>query len=149
MENTLKLEEILALWETDSKVDTIELDKESLKIPSLHNKYLKIYTSENLQLKKMTHDFKEMERSKFEYYSGKMSKEDLREREWEQFDHKLLKQDIPRYLESDRELITMLLKIDYQKEKVETVKSIMSNINGRSFYINNAISWRKFLNAVD
>ena len=145
----MKLEEILALWEKDSKVDTIELDKESLKIPSLHNKYLKIYTSENLQLKRMTHDFKEMERNKFEYYSGKMSREDLKEREWDQFDHKLLKQDIPRYLESDRELIKMLLKIDYQKEKVETVKSIMTSINGRSFYINNAITWQKFLNGIN
>ena len=149
METILKLEEILALWETDSKVDTIELDKESLKIPSLHNKYLKIYTSENLQLKRMNHDFKEMERNKFEYYSGKMSGEDLKEQGWDQFDHKLLKQDIPRYLESDRELIKLLLKIDYQKEKVETVKSIMTNINGRSFYINNAITWQKFLNGIN
>jgi len=149
METVLKLEEILALWETDSKVDTIELDKESLKIPSLHNKYLKIYTSENLLLKKMTHDFKEMERNKFEYYSGKLSEEDLKDRGWDQFDHKLLKQDIPRYLESDRELIKFLLRIDYQKEKVETVKSIMSSINGRSFYINNAITWQKFLNGIN
>ena len=149
MEHVLKLEEILALWETDSKVDTIELDKESLKIPSLHNKYLKIYTSENLHLKKMSHDFKEMERHKFEYYSGKMSEEDLKEQGWDQFAHKLLKQDIPRYLESDRELIKLLLKIDYQKEKVETVKSIMTNINGRSFYINNAITWQKFLNGIN
>ena len=145
----MKLEEILELWEKDSKLDNTELDKESLKVPSLHNKYLKIYTSENLLFKKMTHDFKEMERNKFEYYSGKMSVEDLKEREWEQFDHKLLKQDIPRYLESDRELITMLLKIDYQKEKVETLKSIMSSINGRSFYINNAITWQKFLNGIN
>jgi len=145
----LKLNEILALWETDSKVDSVELDKESLKIPSLHNKYLKIYSKENLQLKMMNHDFKEMERDKFEYYSGKMSKEDLYDRGWDQFDHKLLKQDIPRYLESDRELIRGLLKIDYQKEKVETVKSIMANINGRSFYINNAITWQKFLNGIN
>ena len=108
-----------------------------------------MYTVENLHLKRLTHDFKEMERNKFEYYSGKMSVEDLKEREWEQFDHKLLKQDIPRYLESDRELITMLLKIDYQKEKVETLKSIMSSINGRSFYINNAITWQKFLNGIN
>ena len=149
MEHVLKLNEILALWETDSKVDSVELDKESLKIPSLHNKYLKIYTLENLQLKRMSHDFKEMERDKFEYYSGKMSKEDLYDRGWDQFDHKLLKQDIPRYLESDRELIRGLLKIDYQKEKVETVKSIMANINGRSFYINNAITWQKFLNGIN
>ena len=142
----MKLEEILEFWEKDSKLDNSELDKESLKIPSLHNKYLKIYTNENLLLKKMTHDFKEMERNKFEYYSGKMCEEDLNDQGWEQFDHKLLKQDIPRYLESDADLIKMLLKIDYQKEKVETVKSIISSINGRSYHISNAIKWQQFLN---
>ena len=145
----LKLEEILELWEKDSKLDNTELDKESLKVPSLHNKYLKIYTSENLLFKKMTHDFKEMERNKFEYYSGKMCEEDLKEQGWEQFDHKLLKQDIPRYLESDSDLIKMLLKIDYQKEKVETVKSIISSINGRSYHISNAIKWQQFLNGIN
>ena len=124
----MKLEEILELWEKDSKLDNTELDKESLKIPSLHNKYLKIYTSENLFFKKMTHDFKEMERNKFEYYSGKMCQEDLEERGWDQFDHKLLKQDIPRYLDSDPDLNKILMKIDKQKEKVESVKSIITSI---------------------
>ena len=145
----MKLEEILESWSKDSKIDNTELDKESLKIPSLHNKYLKMYTSENLLRKKMVHDFKERERDKFEYYAGKMCEEDLKERGWEQFDHKLLKQDIPRYLESDSELIKMLLKLDYQKEKVETIKSILSNINGRSFNISNAIKWQQFLNGIN
>ena len=145
----LKLESILALWEQDSKVDRLELDKESLKIPSLHNKYLKIYSTENLQLKKMVHELKELERNKFEYYSGKLSEEELNDFGWEQFDHKLLKQDIPRYLESDADIINLLLKIDYQKEKVEAVKSIMSNINGRSFNIGNAIKWQQFLNGIN
>ena len=145
----MKLEDILSEWAKDSKIDNTELDKESLKIPSLHNKYLKIYTTENLGLKRMMHDFKNLERDKFEYYSGKMCQEDLNERGWDQFDHKLLKQDIPRYLESDRELITILLKIDYQREKVDTIKSIMSSINGRSFNIGNAIKWQQFLNGIN
>lgn len=145
----MKLEDILSEWAKDSKIDNTELDKESLKIPSLHNKYLKMYTIENLKLKRMMHDFKDLERDKFEYYSGKMCQEDLTERGWSQFDHKLLKQDIPRYLESDRELITILLKIDYQREKVDTVKSILSNINGRSFNIGNAIKWQQFLNGIN
>ena len=145
----MKLESILALWEQDSKVDRLELDKESLKIPSLHNKYLKIYSTENLQLKKMVHELKELERNKFEYYSGKLSEEELNDLGWEQFEHKLLKQDIPRYLESDADIINLLLKIDYQKEKVEAVKSIMSNINGRSFNIGNAIKWQQFLNGIN
>ena len=145
----MKLEDIIKEWSQDCKIDTIALDKESLRIPTLHNKYLKIYTSENLLLRKMTHNFKEMERDKFEYYSGKMCEEDLKERNWDQFDHKLLKQDIPRYLDSDSDLIKLLLKIDYQKEKVETVKSILSSINSRSFNISNAIKWQQFLNGIN
>ena len=78
-----------------------------------------------------------------------MCQEDLNERGWDQFDHKLLKQDIPRYLESDRELITILLKIDYQRDKGDTVKAILSNINGRSFNIGNAIKWQQFLNGIN
>ena len=145
----MKLEDILKEWGHDCNIDTIALDKESLKIPILHNKYLKMYTSENLHLKRMSHEYKEMERDKFEYYSGKMCQEDLAERGWDQFDHKLLKQDIPRYLGSDSDLIVMLLKIDYQKEKVETVKSIISSINGRSYHISNAIKWQQFLNGIN
>ena len=36
----MKLEDILSEWAKDSKIDNTELDKESLKIPALHNKYL-------------------------------------------------------------------------------------------------------------
>ena len=145
----MKLEDIFKEWGCDCKVDDVALDKESLKIPTLHNKYLKMYTSENLNLKRMMHQYKEMERDKFEYYSGKMCEEDLAERGWDQFDHKLLKQDIPRYLDSDPILIEMLLKIDYQKEKVEAIKSILSSINSRSFHIGNAIKWQQFLNGIN
>lgn len=145
----MKLEDIFKEWGCDCKVDDVALDKESLKIPTLHNKYLKMYTSENLNLKRMMHQYKEMERDKFEYYSGKMCEEDLAERGWDQFDHKLLKQDIPRYLDSDPILIELLLKIDYQKEKVEAIKSILSSINSRSFNIGNAIKWQQFLNGIN
>ena len=147
--NYLNLEEIFALWAQDSKLDETELDRESLKIPALHNKYLKIYTNANLQHKQMTYNLKELERNKFEYYTGKMCEEDLKEQGWEQFDHKLLRQDIPRYLESDLDMVNLLLKIDVQKEKVETLRSILTNINNRSFYINNAITWKKFLNGLN
>ena len=92
----MKLEEILDLWGNDSSIDNTELDKESLKIPSLHNKYLKIYAAENLDLKRQLHNFKEMERNKFEYYSGKMDEEDLVEQleTYEEFYNLLVSNDI-------------------------------------------------------
>ena len=132
----MKLEDIMGEWEKDSKLDTVELDKESLKIPTLHNKYLKIYTNENLLLKKMNHDFKEMERDKFEYYSGKMDEDNLEERGWEPFQYKLLKQDVPRYIAGDKDIISALLTIAEQQEKVDCLREIINkSINTRSFNI--------------
>ena len=67
---------------------------------------------------------------------------------WKQFDHRLLKQDLPRYIEGDADLIAMLIKIDYQQEKVNYLKAIIASINNRSFNINNAIKWRQFINGI-
>ena len=144
----MKLDEIESEWTTDCKIDDTELDTESLKIPQLHNKYLKIYNQENLTYKKLSYQYNELEKVKYEYYYGKMCQEDLDEQGWEQFDHKLLKQDVPRYLESDSQLIAILMKMDLQKEKVEFLKSIISSINSRNWQINNAIKWRQFINGI-
>ena len=142
------LEEIEDAWSKDCKIDDTELDIEARKIPQLHNKYLKMFNRENLLLRKMNYDYKVLEKDKFEYYAGKMDESELESRGWEQFDHRLLKQDIPRYIEGDADLIKRLLKIDYQKEKVDFLKSIISNINGRNFIITNAIKWRQFINGI-
>ena len=144
----MKLEEIEGEWSSDCKLDDTELDTEALKIAQLHNKYLKMYNRENLLYKKMKHDYNILEHDKYEYYSGRMCEEDLKEHNWEQFDHKVLKQEIPRYLESDKELIAILMKMDLQNEKVEFLKSIISSINNRNWNINNAIKWRQFLNGI-
>ena len=144
----MRLEDIEAEWSKDCIIDDTELDTEALNIPKLHNKYLKTHNQENLLLKKMNYKYKELERNKYEYYSGKMCQEDLEEQGWEQFDHKLLKQDIPRYLESDPQLIESLMKMDLQKEKVEFLKAILTSINSRNWNINNAIKWRQFINGI-
>ena len=40
-------------WDKDCKLDETELGAESAKIPSLHNKYLKIFMAERLRLIQM------------------------------------------------------------------------------------------------
>lgn len=142
----MKLEEILDEWQIDSKIDSTCLDTESLKIPNLHHKYLKIFSSENLLLKKLNFQYKELELKKYEYYSGKMEENELKELGWEPFNFKVIKQDLSRYIEGDYDLVQLKLKIDYQVEKTETVKSILHTINNRAFQINNAIKWNMFLN---
>jgi hypothetical protein len=141
----MEIDEIHNLWNVDSKIDDLELDQESLKIPQLHSKYMRIITEENSILSKMMYAHKMLERDKFEYYAGKMCDEDLQERGWEPLNLKIMKNDIPRYIEGDKDIIRGLMKISDYREKVALLKSIIDSINSRSFIITNAIKWKKFI----
>jgi hypothetical protein len=66
----------------------------------------------------------------------------------EPFSLKVLKSDLNYYLESDDHIAELQLKIDYQKEKVTFLDSIIKQLNGRSWEIKNAIEWNKFINGM-
>ncbi len=76
----MNFEDLKRHVERDMKVDDTQLDLESLKIPQLHNKYLNFLQEERFNLKKMGFDFASLRRSKWEFYTGKMSEEDLEEK---------------------------------------------------------------------
>ena len=137
---------IRGMVEKDLKIDSTELDLASLRIPQLHTKYLNIFHDERLLLKKMKIEFKDLSRIKWDYYTGKISQETLDELGWEPFPLKILKTDIDRYLDSDKDISSEKSKIDYQDEKVLYLESVLKNITNLQWNIKNAIEWRKFLN---
>jgi hypothetical protein len=49
----MNLEQIIEEWRKDALFDDTELDNESLKVPSLHNKYLKLLSQARLTLRKL------------------------------------------------------------------------------------------------
>lgn len=142
----MKLEDIRKMVEKDSVVDDTELDLESLKLPQLHNKYLVLYHDEKLVLSRLGSDLRRSVRVKWEYYTGKLDQETLDELGLDPFPLKILKTDIDKYLESDDELIVLSHKVDYQKQKVAYLESVLKEISNRHWKIKNAIDWRKFLN---
>ena len=144
----MKLEDIREMAEKDCVVDDTELDLESLKLPQLHNKYLNIYHDEKLLLSKFSSDLKKAIRIKWEYYTGKLDEDSITELGLEPFPLKILKTDIDKYLESDDEIITLSHRVDYQKEKIYYLESIIKELNTRHWKIRNAIEWRKFISGV-
>lgn len=140
----MKLDELYQLWEQDSKVDRSELAEESLKIPQLHHKYYKIYTNEKLILNRLNYSFKELYRKKHEYYRGVLSEEELQEYGWDPQQMTILRQDLPIYLEADKELDALQSKIDTQKEKIELLESIIKSLQTRGYQIKSAIDFIKF-----
>jgi hypothetical protein len=140
----MKLEDIQIMWERDSSIDRTELGEESLRIPQLHAKYFKLFSEERLALRKYETAQKKLYKAKFEYYTGTMSEDDLKENGWEPFQLRVLKSDINVYLQSDGDLCDMELRVELQKEKVEFLESIIKNLPARGYQINAAIAWEKF-----
>ena len=145
----MDIDEIHALWSKDSKIDDLELDLESLRIPQLHSQYMKILNVENKVLYKMTYTQRALERDKLEYYLGKMCEEDLEERGWAPLTLKVLRAAASKYIDGDRDVIRHLIQIADQKEKVTLLRSIIESLNSRSFIINNAIKWKQFISGVN
>jgi hypothetical protein len=140
----MKLEEIQQSWEKDCIIDRSELGEESLKIPKLHSKYFNMFSTERMLMRKMESDLKKLYRIKYEYYSGTIDLDTLKEYNWEPNPLKILRSDIAMYMDSDKEYQTLQLKYEYQKEKVEFIENIIKSLTNRGYQIKSAIDWEKF-----
>ena len=132
----MNLDTLNDMWEKDSQLNDEKLDHDSLEIPKLHAKYLRLYNSFTTLRDQAELDVKRTYRIRWEYYTGKADKP---------FPLKLIKTDVPIYLEADEVYSKSVLKLKYYNQMVEALKAIMQAINNRSFYIKNAIEFAKFL----
>lgn len=143
----MKIEEIIDQWTKDAKIDDVELDRESLAIPVLHGKYLKLYYEEKLKYKKYKIQYKKLHKVLCEYYRGELNNpEDLEELGRQPWAKTVLKQDVNQFVEGDDQMVNLVTKMVYQEEVVSLLEDIMKSINNRGFQISNAINWRKLTN---
>lgn len=140
----MTIDEIQALWETDAEIDQIRLDDESLSIPKLHSKYFNVLNAEKRTLIEIDSYIKTLKKDKIRYYSGKMSKAELDKYSWAPWGDKILKSELPSYIETDPDMIETNKKLEIQRIKVEFLTAIITNINNRGYAIKNAIDYRKF-----
>ena len=135
----MNLDDYYNAWAEDSKIDRTELGEESIRIPQLHHKYYRFYSAERMKLVKLQEEYKVLKKDKHDYLSGIMAEEDLNERGWEPNPLRILKTDIPMYIESDKDIVNHNLKIAYAKEKVEFLESIVKSLNVRGYQIKTAV----------
>jgi hypothetical protein len=142
----MKLEDIFTEWDQDSVLDKNKLDVVSLGIPQMHSKYAKILSHERLLLRKYEADFKQLKLDKHLFYIDGPTQEQV-DKGWElPAKGRILKSDVGPWLEADKDLISLSLKIGMQLEKVETLKSILDIISRTGFQLKNAIDFMKFMN---
>ena len=140
----MTLDDIRNMIQKDLTMDKTELDLESIRTPQIHSKYLNFLMDEKLLLAKQESDLKKLVKTKWLYYTGKMSQEELDFYGYEPFQLNILKNDIDKFMESDDDIIKLNNRVTYQKEKIHYLEETIKMISNRQWLIRSAIDWIKF-----
>lgn len=146
----MKLEEIQVLWNEDKIINIADLGHESVNIPLIHDKYLKIYIDERVRLKGLEFELAKLTKLKANYYLGELGEEELNKLGWDQFLGRITKTQttiLNQYMEADNDIIEVKQRLILIQEKVNYLDSIIKMLNSRGFQIKNALDWLNYSNA--
>lgn len=140
----MKIDDIFAEWEKDSHIDRSELGEELIKIPKLHHKYFGIFTNERLLLRKLEVELKQLKLAKNEFLTMGPT-EETHAKGWQLPPQgKVLRSDVNNYIDADKDVVNLTLKIGIQQEKIELLESIIKSLTNRGFNLKSAIEWERF-----
>jgi hypothetical protein len=142
-----QIDELLEEWRKDSDIDRTEPGKALLDIPKLHSKYLNILSRHRLLSKESEFKYNKWKKLKWEYYTGKLGDDELKQHGWEPFPF-VLKSDITTYLESDEDLNKYSAQKIMHDEVVDVCQSILKELNSRTFQLRDFIAWERFIQGV-
>jgi len=142
----MKIEQIQDMWEQDCNIDDNYLGEAATTTPKFHSKYIKLLIDAKLKLSKYNSDYNQLRKTKFRYYRGEMSRQELSDLQWDQWQGvKPLKNEMDEILTGDSELNNIQMKIEYLNSMIYLLESILGQIRSRDFQIKNGIEWKKFL----
>jgi hypothetical protein len=140
----MNLDEIREQWETDCSIDDLNPDRSSAVSPNLHAKYLGALMTYKLKLTTNHFEMSQLRAKKAKYFRGEMTREELEENGWEQWQYKTLKSEIESLMDADVDIQTVTARVDYLKTVIYYLESVLGEIRTRSFHVKNIIEWQKF-----
>jgi hypothetical protein len=144
----MTLDELQQAWAVDCVIDEQNPDKASAKSPQLHSKYLNELISFKMKLNKIQLDMLELKNAKTKYFRGEMTREELNERGWVQWQYKTLKSEIESLLDGDSDMQKLYAREAYVKTAIYFLESVIGEIRSRSFHCKNIITWMQFRSGV-
>ena len=142
----MNIEQLNDQWETDCNIDDNHLDKASIETAKLHSKYLRLLVQHKMKIAALHAEYNNLRQTKFRYYRGELSRDELTERGWNQWQGiKPLKNEMDEFLTGDSDLNKITIKIEYIKVMIEALESILGQIKARDWQIRNSIEYKKFI----
>lgn len=140
----MNLEELMASWKEDSRIDYTNLTNEALRNYELHSKYYDLYVQERARYFKYESELKKLKLDKYEFYTQGPT-EETRNLGWRlPAAGRILKTEAQQYIEADDDVIKQQLRVNMQKEKCDYLESIIKTLGGRSFHIKTILEIEKF-----
>ena len=140
----MNLEEIVDMWDKDAPIDDTEPGKTMINIPQLHAKYAKQLVGHSLASKAKYGAYTALRKFKYDYFTGKLSDQDLIKHGLEPF-RLLLKADVSTYIDADPEVLALKAKIALHDESAEMCRMILKELNNRVWEIKAFIEWERFI----
>ena len=143
------IDDLMESWKKDSQIDSTELGSESVRLSSLHSKYIEVYKTQKMRSQKLQFDLSKLTKLKWRYYDGKLNGTDeLVQLGWEPMREKYLRADISTMIDGDDDVLEIKNKLNYTELFVDCCEKIIKEIHQRSFNLKNAIEWQKFTQGV-
>jgi hypothetical protein len=142
----MNIEQLQEMWEADAAIDDNYLGEQATATPKLHAKYVKLLVQVKLKHTKLQSDYNLARKNKFRYFRGEMSRDELTENGWNQWQGvKPLKNEMDEFLTGDADLNSLEVKIKYLETMIYLLESILGQIKARDWQIKTAVEWKKFL----
>jgi hypothetical protein len=128
----MSLENIQKQIERDIVLDSKNLSKNIIQIPSLHSKYLILLQKEQLRAAKLQDEYDAMYRERYMYYRN---------------DHNIIfknKAEIDIMINGDESIKPIKNKLFLSRNICELYEGAIKQIGGMSFLIRDFIEWEKF-----
>ena len=142
----MNLEDLQIMWDEDCGIDDNYLGEHATKTPKLHAKYVRHLVQAKLKLTKVQSDYNLLRKAKFRYYRGEMSRDELTDLGWSQWQGvKPLKNEMDEFLTGDSDLNLLNTKIEYIATMVYMLESVLTQVKSRDWQIRSAVDFKKFV----
>lgn len=136
------VEKILDEWVIDAKMDSTEPGEEIMRVSILHAKYIRYLVKYNSLMKSARLELAKLRKFKTDYYSGRLSEEELRLSNLKAFRF-VLKGEITTYLDADDDIQALQRKIIAYEETSGLCTSILKQLEQRSYSLKTYCDWQK------
>lgn len=142
----LSIEALQSSWASDCIFDRTDLAMEQANTPFLHSKYLNWLFDLKLEASLLKTQYDEKYLAAYETLTQGTSY-DWADKDWIPVKGRISKKDeIEMYINANKELVNMKLKMALVNEQINFVTECIKHINQRNFQIKNIIDWERFKN---